>query len=271
MMLLILFSIHFSYTFYAYKEQSSLLRYIEYYFQLINDILYRPERLGVVISMTSTGIPRQYPFLSALATGAFLSLIITGAVNLIISLFRREGYNSTIVASVILGAMLTVIGISRYYVVTHIPSLSVARYVNVPGLFLLSVFAIYTLYMIILSRYPCKMIRYFLLVMLFSGMVGSFFDPLTLPFKPSTEDVILIQTVSKLFNPYLYSSICFLSESGWYYLGPQLAFWTFHTQHLLPQFKYVIGIPLNEDVNIILSTGMHNIYLAIGEKVLIFP
>jgi len=271
-MLLILFSIHFSYTFYAYKGHSSLLQYIKYYFQIINDILYRPERLGIAMMTTSTGISRRYPFLSALATGAFLSLIITGVVNL---LFRKEKYNSTIVASMILGAMLTIIGISRYYVATYIPSLSVARYVNVPSFFLLSVFAVYTLYLI-LSKYHCKIIYYFLLVMLCSGMVGSFFDPLTFPFKPSTKDVILIQTISNLFDPYLYSSICFLSESDWYYLGPQLAFWTFRTQHLLPHFRYVIGAPFNEEylyihANIILSTGMRNIYLAIGKEVLIFP
>ena len=275
MALLILLPIHFSYTFYAYKEQSSLLQYIKYYLQLINDILYRPERLGVVITMTSTGISRQYPFLSALATGSFLGLVIIGAVNLIIDLFRRREHNSTIVASMILGAMLTVIGIARYYIVTHIPSLSVARYVNVPGLFLLSVFAIYTLYTI-LSKYPCKMIYYFLLVMLCSGMVGSFFNPLTLPLKPSTKDVILIQTVSNLFEPHLYSSIRFLSERSWYYLGPQLAFWTFRTQHLLPHFRYIIDTSLNEEylhiyANIVFSMGMHNVYLMMGKEELIFP
>jgi uncharacterized membrane protein len=224
---------------------------------------------------TSTGIPRQYPFLSALGTGAFLSLVIIGVVNLIINLLRRKEYNSIIVASMVLGTLLTIIGIARYYIVTHIPSLSVARYVNVPGFFLLSVFAIYTLYTI-LSKYPCKMIYYFLLVMLCSGMVGSFFDPLTLPLKPSTKDVILIQTISNLFEPHLYSSIRFLSERSWYYLGPQLAFWTFRTQHLLPHFRYIIDTSLNKEylhmyANIIFSMGMHNVYLAIGKEELIFP
>jgi len=267
----ILFIIHFGYTFYAAKGQSSFLQYIKYYFQIIIDIFYRPDRLGVEMVTSYTGISRRYPFLSALATGAFLSLIIIGIVNL---LFRKEKYNSTIVALMILGAMLTVIGVSKYYVGTYVPSFSVARYVNVPGFFLLSIFAAYTLYLI-LSKYRCKIIYYFLLFMLCSGMVGSFFDPLTFPFKPFTKDVILIQTISNLFEQYLYSSICFLSESDWYYLGPQLAFWTFRTQRLLPHFRYVIGAPINKEhlyvyANIIFSAGMRNIYLAIGKEALVF-
>ena len=255
--LLIPFIVHFIYSIHYYGARS-LLPYVEYYLRIFYDIFSRPEYAGLTLITASTGIQRQFPFLSALATGSFLSILFTGFVLFIL---KKERYSHVAIALMILGALLTAIGISRYYITIYIPSMSVARYVNVPGFYFLSIFAAYTLNKIFNKRF-CKNVYYFTFIILSVGVVASFFDPLTFPFKPSVEDSVYSQIISRLYDLSTYS-VSFLTEKDNYYLGPQLAYWTFLEQKRLPHFSHTIdAFPDKMYINIIFSMKTHNIYSA---------
>jgi hypothetical protein len=62
-----------------------------------------------------------------------------------------------------IGILLLSIGFARYYIATEVASASVARYTNVYGFYILSIFAAYTVYCI-LRRYRNEKIYYVIFI-----------------------------------------------------------------------------------------------------------
>jgi hypothetical protein len=233
----------------------SLIMYLHYYVNIVYDVIFRPESVGLALFTTSTGLQHQYSFVNALALGSFLSLVLTG-LYLVFS--RKEKYSPVISAFGTIGIVLLSIGFARYYISTEVASGSVARYTNVYGFYFLSIFAAYTVYCI-LRRYRNEKIYYVIFIMLVLGVLGSFTDPLTFPYKPSVSDVEFMKITSQVISPQI--PIYFHGTQDWYYLGSQLSFWAYNTKKVLVNFTAIFDANIDEETcSILFSTRLRHIY-----------
>jgi hypothetical protein len=202
--------------------------------------------------------------MNALAPGSFLSLVLVG---LYLVFFRKEKYPPVINAFGTIGIVLLSIGFARYYIATEVKSASVARYTNVYGFYFLSIFAAYTVYYI-LRRYGDEKIYYAIFIMLALGVLGSFTDPLTFPYKPSVSDVEFMKITSQVISPQI--PVYFHGTQNWYYLGPQLTFWVYNTKNVLINSISIFDASIDEETySILFSTKMHHIYLLESTKTII--
>ena len=247
--------LHLLYIAYLYGGQS-LITYLHYYIKILYDTIFRPENVASVLYTTSGGLQRQYFFVNALAPGSFLSLVLVG---LYLVFFRKEKYSPVISAFGILGMVLLSIGVARYYNVTEVPSVSVARYTNVYGFYFLSIFAAHTVYYI-LRRYGDEKIHYAIFIMLVLGVLGSFTDPFTFPYKPSVSDVEFMKITSQVIT--LQIPVYFHETQDWYYLGHQLSFWVYNTKKVLIKFTTILNVSISEETcSILFSSKLRHIYL----------
>ncbi|MCI4407794.1 MAG: hypothetical protein JHC26_01790 [Thermofilum sp.] len=234
----------------------SLITYLHIYNNILYNTIFRPEKVGTALTTTSGGSPRPYFFVNALAPASFFSLVLVG---LYLIFFRKEKYSPVISAFGTIGMVLLSIGFARYYITTEVESGSVARYTNVYGFYFLSIFVAYTIYCI-LRRYRDKKIYYVMFTMFILGVLGSFTDPLTFPYKPSVSDVEFMKITSQVISPQI--PIYFHGTLDLYYLGPQLTFWVYNTKKVLVNYIAIFDASIDEETySILFSTNLHHIYL----------
>ena len=128
--------IHMLYVFFLYNP-TDLVQYINYYVQLLNDMLFNP---GKTITLFTESAPpefqRGFPYINAFAPAAFLSLTLTGVYTLVRRVIKPP---LIMISCLTIGITFLALGFSRLYIFTKIPSASIARYVNIYGLSLIHI------------------------------------------------------------------------------------------------------------------------------------
>lgn len=256
--------VHLLYFIYSYRV-AGIETYVHYYVEILRRIFYQPEKLILVYTdVTSySGTADRYPFISALGPAFIIAVFMLGLYLLI---FKKLSQHPLVLGMMIFGVLSLLIGFTRYYVATDIPSASVARYVNVYGFLFLLIYDIYVLYQVIM-KYSNKTMYFVIIGMALVGAIGSLFYPLTIPYRPPRSDVLFAKTLSSLAEAY--SIIYFESDGLWYYLGPQISLWRFLdkainasiyiedlTKYTTPQFSY--SITTN---SVIFTTGFKLVYV----------
>jgi hypothetical protein len=229
------------------------------YLHIMYKIIFEPEKVGLVLftSSAAIGLQHQHPLLRALSLSSYLSLTVIG---LYLIFLRKKEYPLIISSLCMLGILLLFIGFAKYYIVTEIPSYSVARYVNVYGFYFLSIFNAYTLYLIF-EKCKNRGICYAILIILSIGLLGSFTDPFTFPYKPSAGEVESMKIISQVIIPEIpiYSN----TIHDHYYFMPQLYFWIYNEEKV-PKLNYkdVLRAGVDEKYSdITFSTTFHYVYL----------
>jgi len=208
--------LHFIYTAYAYNP-ADLRKYIEYYVQLWISILTQPEKaFGSIVTTTVTGFPRSYPYINALGPALFISLMLVGAY---ITLKNLARFNTALLSMAVVGTLYLALGVSRLYYAVWIPSASIARYINVYGFLLISVFNVYTLAQL-LDRED-KYIKAALVAMSALGLIGAMLDPFT--FQKGFEPIESPAKIAELLPEY--TVVNFVSSKDLYYMGPAISMW----------------------------------------------
>jgi len=207
--------VHMIYIAYVYNP-ANLREYIEYYIQLLTSLLTQPGNvLGTITTAESTGFARTYPYINALGPALFLSLILVGMYLTVRKLLR---FNAALHSTVIVGVLLLALGVSRLYFATWIPSASIARYVNVYGFVLISIFNAYILAQLVDRKF--KYIKVAVVILFALGALGAYLDPFT--FTQGFSSNILIN-IAKLLSEN--TTVKFVSSKDLYHIGPALSMW----------------------------------------------
>ena len=213
MLLILPLLVHIIYTVYVYNP-AYVRGYIEYYIQLLIRLLTQPgEALGSITVTGTTGFTRSYPHINAFGPAIFLSLTLVGMYLTVRKLLQ---FNATLHSTVIVGALFLALGVSRWYFATWIPSGSIARYVNVYGFTLITIFNAYVLVQLVDRDF--KYIKVVLVVLFTLGVVGAYLDPFTLTQGFSSNILI---NITKLLSEN--TTIKFVSSKNLYYIGPALS------------------------------------------------
>jgi len=208
--------LHLIYSTYAYSA-NNLKQYIEYYIQLWVYMLMRPERVFDSMATTAVaGFSRRYPYINALGPALFLSLMLAGAYTI---LKRLVQFNAAPLSTAIIGIIYLTLGVSRLYFAVWIPSASIARYVNVYGFLLISIFNTYILAQLLDREDRCVNIA--LAIMFALGFIGAILDPFTFQ-QGFTHTEALIRIATLLPENVM---VNFVSGKDLYYIGPAISMW----------------------------------------------
>jgi len=207
---------HMIYIAYVYNP-ANLRIYIDYYIQLLISLFTQPGKvLGTITTTETTGFARSYPYINAFGPALFLSLTLVGMYLTIRKLLR---INAALHSTIIVGVLFLALGVSRLYFATWIPSGSVARYVNVYGFALISIFNTYILAQLVNRDF--KYIKTVLIILFALGVVGAYLDPFTFTHGFTQTDTLT--NIAKLLSENI--TVNFVSSKDLYYIGPALSMW----------------------------------------------
>lgn len=241
-----------------YYVNFSFVIYLNYYINLIQNIIFKPEKVGISLVVTQS-VSSTLNFYNAFALAFHVSLYIVGLYLII----RRIQYHPLVIIFGIFSGFLLLLGFTKYYVATDIPSYSVARYVNVYGFLFLTLFNIYTLTRLFNIAHN-KIIRYIVVIAMFLAVIGALTDPFTFPYKPTSEDVAFSKMLVEIISEK--TSIYFVNSYDQYYLSPLLSFWNFMLHNLsnYPSALKILAsyaIQATQHQNIVFCTNDYCIYL----------
>ena len=177
---------HSIYIGYAY-DVHNLTNYINYYLYLLTKIFIEPSE-AIQGVLEGVGLPRGYLILNALGPAVF------SATTLYYMFSAMRNFRSKVMELTLylLGVLIVGIGILRYYFATEIPSMSIARYLNVYGFSLLTIAST----LVFSKTKISKLFYYTLLATLILGVLGSILDPLFFPYKLRDIQIVNLDIIS---------------------------------------------------------------------------
>ena len=235
-------------------------KFIQWYTQLIYDLLFEPsETLSPLTGSVAHGFSRPIYYINALGPASFISLTLIG----VIMLFRRKiAFPPIMVSFFMIGTTFLLLGFARLYIVTGIPTYSIARYTNVYGFLLLGVFNIYT-FLMLLNYYNNKHLKLLMMIMLILGFTATLLDPFTFQARPSFVEVESIKSLSTLLP--IKVDIYFTTRLQRFRLCPPLFLWSslvdIKSTYIVSAFHYIDFIELKNSMlfnSLVIKTYLHN-------------
>lgn len=205
---------------------TKIKQYIDYYIELFNryvlNIVHSVKTIQYSGLISSANRPLFY--INAFAPASFISIALYGFYTIM----RKKSISlhvNLMLAHFVIGILLLFIGFIKLYIdVGIIPSVSIARYVNVYGFTLLAIFNVFVLYMILNSNN--KLLRKMVAATLVVGLFGALTDPFSVQYRPSLEEAECSKCFATLLDTHNTKELYFTTRQNHYYLSPPLFLWT---------------------------------------------